>query len=362
MVQMRMFRQWRDAIDMFVANSHATRCELARDGVDQVEDAVSRHGRRGRAPARWARRPWQALSGGSSPRRASTCSSRHLPASSGHVAAGEARDRRRRTGAVAVGALDRVLESERPRDVSKGACRAPRQSGPWKSAGSRWRLRAGPSLSASSPSKRRCGARLSSQADSGGFCETVDDGRSGLLVAAGGCRRFVRCTASVAASSRAGRRHGTRRPRTRAPVVYRSRPRWIGCWDCTRRFWAPGCTRWPRTANVSDFSVVIPTYRRTGSSCVSCLEGFSRLNYPRHRFEVIVVDDGSPERPDAVIARWRDQLDMKLIRQANAGPAAARNLRRSAREIHATSHSSMTTAFLDRTGLKACGALRRGAR
>jgi glycosyltransferase involved in cell wall biosynthesis len=37
MLQMGMFRHWRDAIDMFVANSHTTRCELVRDGVDHVE-------------------------------------------------------------------------------------------------------------------------------------------------------------------------------------------------------------------------------------------------------------------------------------------------------------------------------------
>ena len=73
-----------------------------------------------------------------------------------------------------------------------------------------------------------------------------------------------------------------------------------------------------------DFSVVIPTYRRP-DGLRACLEGFSRLNYPRHRFEIIVVDDGSPERPEAVIAQWRDHLDLKLISQANAGPAAARN-------------------------------------
>ena len=101
----------------------------------------------------------------------------------------------------------------------------------------------------------------------------------------------------------------------------------------------PGCTRWPRTANVSDFSVVIPTYRRP-DRLRSCLEGFSRLNYPRHRFEIIVVDDGSPERPEGIISRWRDQLDVKLVCQANAGPAAARN--------HGAQHARYTRlAFID---------------
>ena len=73
-----------------------------------------------------------------------------------------------------------------------------------------------------------------------------------------------------------------------------------------------------------DFSIVIPAYRRP-DRLRSCLEGFSRLNYPRHRFEIIVVDDGSPDRPEAVISQWRDHLDLRLVCQANAGPAAARN-------------------------------------
>ena len=75
---------------------------------------------------------------------------------------------------------------------------------------------------------------------------------------------------------------------------------------------------------MSDFSVIIPTYQR-GGQLDTCLEGCSRLNYPRDRFEVIVVDDGSPEGPDGVVARWRDCFDITLVRQANAGPAAARN-------------------------------------
>jgi glycosyltransferase involved in cell wall biosynthesis len=37
MVQMQLFRQWRDAIDLFVANSCATKRELVKDGVDHVE-------------------------------------------------------------------------------------------------------------------------------------------------------------------------------------------------------------------------------------------------------------------------------------------------------------------------------------
>ena len=42
-------------------------------------------------------------------------------------------------------------------------------------------------------------------------------------------------------------------------------------------------------------------------------------------FEVIVVDDGSPSPPDAVVQRFRDRLDISLLTAVHGGPAAARN-------------------------------------
>ena len=75
----------------------------------------------------------------------------------------------------------------------------------------------------------------------------------------------------------------------------------------------------------AEFSVVVPTYRRP-EQLTRCLEGLSRLHFPRERFEIVVVDDGSPERHDTVVARWREQLEIRLVVQQNAGPAAARNL------------------------------------
>jgi GT2 family glycosyltransferase len=49
------------------------------------------------------------------------------------------------------------------------------------------------------------------------------------------------------------------------------------------------------------------------------------LEYPRADFEVIVVDDGSQVSLEAVIARFQEQLNLKFLRQDNAGPAKARN-------------------------------------
>ena len=72
------------------------------------------------------------------------------------------------------------------------------------------------------------------------------------------------------------------------------------------------------------FSIVIPTYNRP-ERLASCLKAITELNYPRDRFEVIVVDDGSKTPLDSVVTPFGERIEVKLIRQANAGPAAARN-------------------------------------
>lgn len=72
------------------------------------------------------------------------------------------------------------------------------------------------------------------------------------------------------------------------------------------------------------FSVIIPTYNRP-ERLATCLNSLVRLKYPRDRFEVIVVDDGSPTSPAAIVAAYEKQIDIRLITQINAGPATARN-------------------------------------
>jgi GT2 family glycosyltransferase len=42
-------------------------------------------------------------------------------------------------------------------------------------------------------------------------------------------------------------------------------------------------------------------------------------------FEVIVVDDGSSSPMEPVVAPFADRLEVRVVRQANAGPAQARN-------------------------------------
>lgn len=72
------------------------------------------------------------------------------------------------------------------------------------------------------------------------------------------------------------------------------------------------------------FSIVIPTYQRR-ASLERCLESLAALEYSRAGFEVVVVDDGSPEPPRDVIARFGSRLDVRLVEQPHAGPATARD-------------------------------------
>jgi GT2 family glycosyltransferase len=71
-------------------------------------------------------------------------------------------------------------------------------------------------------------------------------------------------------------------------------------------------------------SIIVPTYRRP-PRLAQCLEALARLDYPRERFEVIVVDDGGGAPLDHVVAPYRDRLDVTLLTRPHAGPAAARN-------------------------------------
>lgn len=72
------------------------------------------------------------------------------------------------------------------------------------------------------------------------------------------------------------------------------------------------------------FSIVIPTYNRP-ERLEKCLHTITQLEYPRNYFEVIVVDDGSSTSMESVVNPFRNQLSLSMMRQANAGPAKARN-------------------------------------
>ncbi len=78
----------------------------------------------------------------------------------------------------------------------------------------------------------------------------------------------------------------------------------------------------PRPA-APELSVIVPTYGRP-ATIVALLERLDAQTLAPTRFEVIVVDDGTPTPIELDVARHRYSLT--LLRQANAGPGAARNL------------------------------------
>lgn len=75
----------------------------------------------------------------------------------------------------------------------------------------------------------------------------------------------------------------------------------------------------------SHFSVVIPTCNRP-TALLACLGGLGRLSYPRSRYEVIVVNDGSHLPTAEELAGAAAGVGLRVLHQAHQGPAAARNV------------------------------------
>ncbi len=78
------------------------------------------------------------------------------------------------------------------------------------------------------------------------------------------------------------------------------------------------------SATTPVFSIVVPTYRRP-AQLDHCLRSIAQLDYPRDQFEVIVIDDGSPDPPADVVQQYQSTLDISLITQVHLGVGAARN-------------------------------------
>jgi len=68
-------------------------------------------------------------------------------------------------------------------------------------------------------------------------------------------------------------------------------------------------------------SVIVPVYN-DGESLGACLEALERQTYPRARYEVVVVDNGSDDDVQAVVRRF---AQARVIRESRPGSYAARN-------------------------------------
>ncbi len=71
-------------------------------------------------------------------------------------------------------------------------------------------------------------------------------------------------------------------------------------------------------------SVIIPTCGRP-AALRKCLTSLSESDFPRDEFEVIVVDDGSPEPVCLSLDQVPTGFNFVVLRQENAGAGAARN-------------------------------------
>jgi glycosyltransferase involved in cell wall biosynthesis len=79
-----------------------------------------------------------------------------------------------------------------------------------------------------------------------------------------------------------------------------------------------------RTAERPAITVVVPSRDRP-AQLEECLTALAAQTYPPSAFEVIVVDDGSSAPLDALVDRFADRLQARVIRQERLGAAAARN-------------------------------------
>jgi GT2 family glycosyltransferase len=69
-------------------------------------------------------------------------------------------------------------------------------------------------------------------------------------------------------------------------------------------------------------SIIVPVFN-SKKTIKKCLESLLNIDYPKHKLEIILVDDGSTDGTKEII---RHYSGVKLIEQGHKGPAATRNV------------------------------------
>lgn len=80
-------------------------------------------------------------------------------------------------------------------------------------------------------------------------------------------------------------------------------------------------------SSTKKIAVVIPFFQREAGILGKALRSIAEQRYPKNFLYTVVIDDGSPLSAEAEIdaSRLRGELNVRVIRQANAGPNEARN-------------------------------------
>jgi hypothetical protein len=74
-----------------------------------------------------------------------------------------------------------------------------------------------------------------------------------------------------------------------------------------------------------DVSVVIPTYNQNPRYLAEAIESSLHQSYPRERYEILVVDDGSTQiLPDSVVSQFKNE-NVRLIKKEHGGIAHTLN-------------------------------------
>ena len=73
---------------------------------------------------------------------------------------------------------------------------------------------------------------------------------------------------------------------------------------------------------MSDISIIIPVFNRP-EELAELLESLSLQT--DSGFSVIVVDDGSSQKSDLVVAEFKEKLSIQYFFKENSGPGSSRN-------------------------------------
>ncbi|TVZ55413.1 cellulose synthase/poly-beta-1,6-N-acetylglucosamine synthase-like glycosyltransferase [Lutibacter sp. Hel_I_33_5] len=72
-----------------------------------------------------------------------------------------------------------------------------------------------------------------------------------------------------------------------------------------------------------NFSIIIPVYNRP-QEIDELLESLTKQDF-QDNFEVLIIEDGSTEKSESIIEKYKNQLDIKYFFKENSGAGASRN-------------------------------------